>query len=88
MFSRVHVYYADLQYRHYSEVPEIPVYLAFCSFSNVVELYLGMSIVSFVHVGFYSIRYWLALRKARHETKKNTNSKISRNKVCPKTTKL
>lgn len=30
MFSRIHVYYADLSYRRYEQTKEVTIYLAFC----------------------------------------------------------
>lgn len=80
IYSRINIYYGGFGYRHYTEVREIPVYLAFCNFGNVTGLYLGMSIVSFFHFGFYSIRYCWLVRKFRKETKK---ARIKKSKVAP-----
>lgn len=47
MYSKIHVYYGELGYRHHGQKKENKVYLAFCEFGNVVGLYSGMSIISF-----------------------------------------
>lgn len=57
MYSKIHVYYGDLGFRQYDKKLEKSVYIAFCDFGNVVALYWGMSIVSFLHVLYYLPRY-------------------------------
>lgn len=67
MYARIHLYYAELGYRQYTEVKEQKIYLAFCDFGNVVGFYWGMSIVSFFHVFFYIIRYMYVKRRAKRK---------------------
>src|SRR4051794_39739600 len=56
IYSRVNIYYTGFEYRQYKEMNEIPLYMAFCNVGNVTGLYLGMSVISFFHFGFYFIR--------------------------------
>lgn len=69
MYSRIHIFYADFTYHQYEHVPETTLYLVFCDFANVVALYLGMSTISFFHVGFYVVRYWYVRIKIRGRAK-------------------
>lgn len=65
MYSRIHVYYGDLAYRHYSEEYERTAYVTFVELGGVIGLYWGMSIISIFHVLFYVPRYTFLSCKAR-----------------------
>lgn len=70
MYSKIHVYYADMEYRQYEETKEISAYVAFCNVGNVIGLYLGMSIAGIFHVLYYVPRYLYYWRKVRVESRK------------------
>src|SRR5437764_347949 len=68
VYSRIHVFYSDFEYRQYKQVKETNFYRAFCDFGNVMVLWWGISIISIFEVLFYVRISLLVLLAKRAQT--------------------